>query len=222
MKAEHGLLMYPHEVRAVLDDRQIRFTRVIKPQPVTKDKEFQERPEIISDGTLYFSSLYLNIKCPYGKVGDKLWVRESWRCTGGGSLRNIIYRAEGDSAMSFCGIDDGRSGILHVPESHWAEWDRLVYKTNKSCNWRSPIHMYKWVARLWLEVTGVRVERVQDITHGDMRREGIEGTPCGPGLQDYSYEKEFAELWDSINKKRGYGWDKNPWVWVIEFRRIAE
>ncbi|GAG51143.1 unnamed protein product, partial [marine sediment metagenome] len=110
----------------------------------------------------------LGIKCPYGTVGDLLWVREGWRCTGGGDLRNIIYRAEGDSAMSFCGVEDGRVGILHVPEPHWAEWDRLVYKTNRSCNWRSPIHMPKWATRIWLEITGIRVERVQEISDADV------------------------------------------------------
>ena len=73
----------------------------------------------------YHTSKSGRFKCPYGKVGDRLWVKETWRCTGGGDLRNIIYQAEGDTAMSFCGVDDGRTEILKVPESHWSEWDKI-------------------------------------------------------------------------------------------------
>ncbi len=175
-------------------------------------------------------------KCPYDIVGDKLYVRETWRCTGGGDTRNIIYRAEGDTPMSFCGIDDGRTGILHVSEDHWQEWDRLVYKTRKSCDWRSPIHMYKWAARIWLEITNIRVERVQDISEEDAKAEGIESfvktwdkfakniykRQAWESFKRGNLRKAFSCLWDSINDKRGFGWDENPWVWVIEFKRISD
>ncbi len=157
------------------------------------------------------------------KVGDTLWVRETWRCTGGGDLRNIIYRAEGDSALSFCGIDDGRMEILHVPEPHWVEWDRLVYKTNRGCDWRSPIHMFKWAARIFLEITNIRVERVQDIMGADCVREGC---PLLHPTDRYKAADEahewFQKLWDPINAKRGYDWDKNPFVWVIGFKLILK
>lgn len=200
-------------VRAILDGRKTQTRRIAKlPAEWHKGRgAFKNNPhgdeEFVIHGDCGTKTMY----CPRGRVGDRLWVREDWRCTGGGTDRNIIYRADGDSTMSYCGVDDGRTGILHVPEEHWAEWDRLVYKTNRGCNWRLPTHMPKWAARIWLEVTGVRVERVQDTIHGDMRKEGVKGILTGPGTQDCSYEKAFMKLWE---------WDKNPWVWVVEFKVI--
>ena len=162
------------------------------------------------------------------KVRDTIiWIRETWRCAGGGDLRNIIYRAEGDSALSFCGIDDGRVGILHVPEPHWAEWDRLVYKTNRGCDWRPSIHMPRWAARIFLGITGLRDERVQEIRWQDCRAEGI--TLIGDELVFNNQEQKhfllrtkFNRLWDLIDAKRHkgiYAWKKNRIVKAIEFKR---
>jgi hypothetical protein len=94
--------------------------------------------------------------------------------------------------------------------------------------------MPKWAARIWLEITGVRVERVQDITPGDCEAEGIERGPCEcppdpPGYGHHSLcpnsdaflLSEFRGLWDSLNAPRGYGWDANPWVWVYAFRVLS-
>lgn len=77
--------------------------------------------------------------------------------------------------------------------------------------------MPKEIARIFLRVTDVRVERVQDITEQDAEREGVKSyDPM------FSSKEEFAVLWDSLNAKRGYGWDKNPWVWVYTFERIEK
>jgi len=197
--AEKPIIFSTVMVRAILDGRKTVTRRIIKPQPVTQP-EYQEKPTITTDGTLYFSRLHRNIKMP-SQVGDILWVKEGWRCTGGGSDRNIIYKADGDTPMSFCGIDDGRKSILHVAEPYWAEWDRLVYRTDRGCNWRSARFMFKWAARLWLEVLNVRPERLQDTTNA---------------------LEEDAMLWDKLNKSRGYSWDSNPWIWRYEFRRLEE
>jgi len=90
-----------------------------------------------------------------------------------------------------------------------AEWDK--WENRKSQFGKTPGRfMYKSLARIWLEITGVRVERVQEITQSDCISEGI----C-PHLPCY-----FQKLWDSLNAKRGFGWDKNPWVRVIEFKKI--
>jgi hypothetical protein len=80
------------------------------------------------------------------------------------------------------------------------------------------IHMPRIASRITLEITAVRVERVQVITRADAIAEG-----CQPGETtegDYSYELGFLDLWDSINAKRGPSWESNPWVWVVEFRRV--
>jgi hypothetical protein len=87
--------------------------------------------------------------------------------------------------------------------------------------WRPSIFMPRSASRLLLEVTAVRVERVQDISEEDAKDEGvtlIDGNPLRHDGLDYS--SEFTGLWDSINAKRGYGWDSNPWVWVVSFKRI--
>ena len=219
---ERPILFTGEMVRAILDGRKSQTRRVIKSQPTRGFNSVSREGEywvFHSDKDNHY-----HIKAKY-EVGDRLWVRETWRCTGGGSLRNIIYKAEGDTAMSYCGVDDGRTGILHVPEPHWAEWDRLVYKTDRGCNWRSPIHMYKWAARIWLEITRVSVERVQDIKRGDVLAEGVGQIHIDKYLRhnfhpDDAHGLAFRELWDSINAKRGYGWDFNPWVWVVELRKV--
>lgn len=141
--------------------------------------------------------------CPYGAPGDHLWVRETWdgvRLTGGSSL--VSYRADGDTPVH----DDGK--------------------------WRPSIHMPRWASRITLEVTGVRVERVQDISESDALAEGVYATEVYGEEESKAtitsmpprldYRSPFKSLWDSINAKRGFGWDVNPHVWVVEFKVIKE
>ena len=222
MSKEKPILFTAEMVKAIREGRKTVTRRVINPQPEVFDNAGY--PD------------YVCLKHRY-QVGDLLWVKEGWRCTGGGTERNIIYRADGDTPISFCGIDDGRKSILHVAEPYWAEWDRLVYKTDKSSDWRSSRFMPKWVARTWLEVVSVRPERVQDITEEDAKLEGIRGYSAhGGGTHfnpvmiypafpekggGFSTAKEAFEcLWDSINAKRGYSWESNPFVWRIEFKEL--
>ena len=218
---EIPLLLNGDMVRAEREGRKTQTRRPIKPQPDTShwkpeyiDKPKEWRPMVqlgpvhhgydpaqwvLHDKDSAVGSVgYTMRKNPLGCVGDLLWVRETWRCTGGGDLRNILYRAEGDTAMSYCGVDDGRTEILKVPEEHWAEWDRLVYETNTSCDWRPSIHMPKWVARTWLKVTGVRVERVQDISEGDAKAEGVAPENAACNCPGGAYKNGFCGLWDSI------------------------
>lgn len=99
-----------------------------------------------------------------------------------------------------------------------------IYRTDRGCEhdaerWTPSIHMPRWASRITLEVTGVRVERLQNIGEGDAKAEGVQmpdGTPTPP--EWWSYRREFAHLWEQIN---GPGsWDANPWAWVVEFKRI--
>jgi len=97
-------------------------------------------------------------------------------------------------------------------------------ETGEIVPWTPSIHMPRWASRIQLRITDVRVERVQDISIDDIEAEGITHPLDGPHANQYWREEmgnDFAKLWDSINAKRGYGWDSNPWVWVIEFERIA-
>lgn len=136
------------------------------------------------------------ICCPYGQSGDRLWVRETWAA-----------RHEYDGHKP-----------AHIPAL--ARWHYSATEDRGGLLWRPSIHMPRWASRITLEVTEVRVERLQDITHGDIEAEGI---PCGgaprPTLeQRAAHCSAWRSLWESIN---GPGsWDANPWVWAVSFRRI--
>jgi hypothetical protein len=158
----------------------------------------------------------LVIACPYGRPGDRLWVRESF--AGPDHIGNgdqgvvgfgIEYKADGAfRAHGDCGCDGPCSGVLI---SH---------------PWKPSIHMPRQFSRIMLEITAVRVEQLQTITEDDARAEGCEGHRASDGYdidptRDVDPVEEYRELWDSLNAKRGYGWDVNPWVWVLSFQRIA-
>ena len=210
--SEKPILFNSEILRAILADRKTQTRRIAKlPEKWHRGKAaFKNNPHGDEEYIIHGDCGTLNTYCPYGRVGDRLWVRETWRCTGGGDLRNIIYKAEGDTAMSFCGVDDGRTGILHVPEPHWEEWDRLVYGTKRGCNWRSPIHMYKWACRIWLKITGIRVEMLKEISDNDIICEGFET------------REDFYGTIIKINRAKNPEEFLNKWVWAIEFKRIEK
>ena len=144
--------------------------------------------------------------CPYGCPGDRLWVKETWKPHCEGPISDefplgtcVKYRADGAMVKPTAWTNE---------QGAWCE------AREESEQWRSPLHMPRWASRITLEVTGVRVERVQDISESDARCEGIDAY-----VKDGFARAEFVCLWNSINEKRGFGWDVNPWVWVIEFRK---
>lgn len=209
---EHPILFSTEMIRAILDGRKNQTRRVIMPQPISVLHEDE-------GGHFEYKGIQVDFEtdlipyCPYGKVGDTLWVRERLSLWPG---TVAIYEADGEQMPS----------PMDQEQQNWLnDYKRATVPS---------IHMPRWAARIFLEITNIRVERVQDIIHKDMRAEGIDGIWCGPGLQDYSYEKPFMDLWDSINAKRyetihhtdgtterrllNYSWDKNPHVWVIEFK----
>lgn len=141
--------------------------------------------------------------------GDHLWVRETWAYVGPGS----------GSDLPDC-VEERKNPAHHTPRNCW-------YAANgeRGIRWTPSIHMPRWASRITLEVTGVRVERVQDITVEDAEREGCD-QPDWPryykGIVVFDAREAFAYLWDDINGPRGHGWERNPWVWVVEFRRLME
>jgi hypothetical protein len=193
-------------VRAILDGTKTMTRRVIKPQPDLsilkesyRDLEFEFRRMPVLGPTHVpsewgFCAKYdkpncvpiYGYKCPYGTIGDRLWVRETWNGTQG---ECIAYRAT-DPTM------DGEP-------------------------WRPSIYMPRWASRITLEITDIRVERLQDISEEDARAEGV-GVHGGCNADETEYgvnaRGPFSRLWDSINAKR-HPWASNPWVWVIEFGR---
>jgi hypothetical protein len=208
---EHPIIMTGESVRAILDGRKTQTRRVIKdapPYPFTivhvhdEDWGFR-RTSGLTDH--YF-------KCPYGKVGDRLWVREAFRYARiglgcGGSATCVEYK-----------ISNGKINFKNKA-GKYPKLKSNKDKQGQHARWRSPIFMPKWAARIWLEITNIRAERLRDISLEDIAAEGI--ADLGGGAQAV-IDCFINEVWDPINEKRGYGWNENPFVWVIEFKRISD
>ncbi|HDS9361821.1 morphogenetic protein [Klebsiella pneumoniae] len=207
---ERGMIFNGEMVRAILDGRKTQTRRIIKDCTVGRDqiskfiqieKKFigcypEDVPELIREC------------CPYGVPGDRIWVRETFQ----GPLFNYEQMDEylEDSSKfekpEFCqyAADGG-----HRPEYQDAD-DNLRH------GWRPSIHMPRWASRIQLEITGVRVERLQSITLGDICKE------VGCGLYDFRPATYGFQVWEELWKSI-YGaesWNANPWVWVIEFKRV--
>lgn len=234
---ERPILFSGPMVRAILEGSKTMTRRVVKPQPPTVfvpeegfvfcDEEgivWGRQRVLTGCGSIDvdafpFPSIDSPIPCPYGQPGDRMWVRETFGIfDSAGNERTVVYRADGD---------DGPGTWLEVPEDKYFNDDYFPADER----WRPSIHMPRWASRITLEITDVRVERVQEITEKDS---ALEGTLECDGLFDEAeycrLTKEmgdamgdltpaFRQLWDSINGKT-HPWESNPWVWVISFKRI--
>jgi len=220
MNKEHPILFTGEMVRAILEDRKKQTRRVVKPQPYKDD---YSKPTL-KDGLWAFPSEVrypMITSCPYGVFGDRLWVRETFG----------IFDVDADEDIAICFKADDS-------DAKWFKDKKEDFNDLRLGKWRSPIHLPKWACRLWLEITGIRAERVQEINHKDALSEGCYDFVVESDSKYYNDHEftvnapngdihrqtaliAFRELWDSINAKRGYGWESNPWVWVIEFKKGA-
>ena len=209
---ETGILFNAAMVRAILDGRKTMTRRVVKdiPRGFEFDGKYGHIKSPHPKANRFGAFIRRNnefggecdiLPCPYGQPGDRLWVRET---------HALVY------ARCWSGLP-----CVQEPDGHrWAYYregfDRAAPR------WRPSIHMPRWASRITLEITGVRVERLQEITEKDARAEGVYPIvrPGLNGCEERYYYAAFRELWESINAKRGYGWAVNPWCWVVEFRRI--
>ncbi|MCA1811424.1 MAG: hypothetical protein LC623_05375 [Halobacteriales archaeon] len=236
MPTERGILFQDRLVRALLRDLnpKTQTRRLVKPPPregwhptverynptvINRHGDEEPGPEVFGAADEEQGRV-----CPYGAPGDRLWVREAWHpvSTGG-----VHYRADWSGGFT-CGCFG--VGVGGLPR------------------WRPSIHLRRADARLLLEVTQVRVERLQDISEADARAEGVEpsgngwlgparpvkqpvgfarkqpGVVLGPMTEQRLYataHEAFMHLWDSINGDRpGASWAENPWVWAITFQRV--
>lgn len=161
--------------------------------------------------------------CPYGQPGDSLWVRETWRPAFDTELHCCVeYRADG-------ALVKPKSGSLTEDQGHRFA-DDCPDDADLHMKWRPSIHMPRWARRITLEITGVRVERVADTSEDDAKAEGCWplyrhpiADPRGrfPNKDTRSYRSDFMNLWDSIYMDQGLGLEANPWVWVVEFKRVV-
>jgi hypothetical protein len=213
---EHPIIFSGAMVRAILAGKT-QTRRVIKPQPKGWGGEFQDDGfgAWCIAGDQDYSE---RIKCPYGKVGDHLWVRETWRIADESSA---TWTESGFVTVEYA---DGTTMKTDecVWNDNWHQWWEKYIKSNTRKGHPS-IFMPKWASRLSLKITGIRVERVQDITVRDVRAEGWPAERyLFPGVNESDKCMDwFRKLWDSINGKRGYSWESNPWCWCISFRRVA-
>jgi hypothetical protein len=182
-------------VRAILAGQKTQTRRAVKGFALELLGPDNFTPEYVA--------LPENHLCPYGVPGDRLWVRETW-APNDGSAGGHLYRADHDAASGYHKLDL-KTGV----------WTHSVSR------WRPSIHMPRAVSRITLEITGVRVERLQEISEADATAEGVEtwatGAMSPEGQRDYSAIGKFERLWSSINGIES--WHADPFVWVVEFKR---
>lgn len=219
-------------VRAILEDRKTQTRRILKNQPVDIRRVFMK-----SEGLAYVENAHgveipLEV-CKFGKPDDLLWVKE--KCCYLDVMKSALSNFQGD------GID---RWIVQVEYEDGKEHEVIVdgdrpkaTRQRGEIGWRSSIHMHRWASRINLEITGVRVERLQDISEADAIAEGAQRFEALPAIHPYGQDPRwsmeipistdeclgsarmaFANFFMKVN---GEGlWDANPWVWVIEFKRI--
>ena len=202
-------------VKAILEGRKTQTRRVIKPQPPSKfPYPWLSGSRVIwSEKEAGDYPMWNNFsQCPYGQVGDRLGVKETHYRWGHWSKNGLTKT--GKQKWTFKHENDEVRYFDNPPEA-------VQRNSFRGTAWykRPSIFLPKRYIRTWLEITDVRVERVQEISEDDAKAEGIGWQFEQQRIPQYweSYKKAFSVLWDSINAKRGYGWDVNPWVWVIGF-----
>ncbi|HCA7895008.1 TPA: hypothetical protein MX478_001765 [Pseudomonas aeruginosa] len=204
---ERPILFTGPMVRAILEGRKTVTRRVVSPQP-----DFLG--SMVDPNTPFKTldaGLHARITCPYGEPGDRLWVREAWAA---------------DAQVDAIAPSDLSQG-----EPIWYPADLSVRQTGCSMiskgRVRPSIHMPRWASRILLEITAVRVERLQDISEEQALAEGVRGEPCDHARQACAdigcwgdtAKGAFGFLWESLNGEGS--WAANPWVWVVEFKRVT-
>lgn len=214
---ERGVLFNAPMVRALLDGSKTQTRRAIKlphMNPLGKwepstfggpDGGRTRAGETVPlQGSIWHTRTGDCLGCQHGVPGDRLWVRETW----------MADPPIDDSwpSTQFAGCRPRDHSL--IPEDY-RKPEHCLYRATETADlhgWTPGIHMFRWASRITLELTGVRAERLQDISEADAIAEGITHSTLNDPRVEYRW------LWESIN---GPGsWDTNPWVWVIEFKRV--
>ncbi|VVN70895.1 hypothetical protein PS718_00420 [Pseudomonas fluorescens] len=242
---ERPILFSAPMVRAILDGRKTVTRRAVNPQPVlTEGSGFSWKGHLFGCGSDNRETTrnFSRHCCPFGKPGDRLWVRETWYCDHSEVMRGPYLKPD-DLDVSEA-RDDGT--LVYAADG------LTPYEADQPV-WKPSIHMPRWACRILLEITDVRVERLQDISEEQAQAEGCfftdYGRKCGhtgsgwtevgdcpapeahhPQRNGWMWDKTsspneclgtatwaFANLWQSV----GGDWDANPWLWVVEFKRVT-
>lgn len=208
---ERPILFSGPMVRAIVAGRKTVTRREIKPRMRSSDTQFElhQQPDgswrplhTFDESCMDAHGTEHPIVCPYGQIGDRLWVREAW----------------------------AQINVAQAPGESWVVYRECDNRTDYGGPWKPSIHMRRRDSRILLEVIDVRVERLQDISEQQALAEGVrlytDHAECGDwyhveGIETYSADprKSFELLWTGINGAES--WQSNPWVWIVEFRRIV-
>ena len=209
---ERPILFSAPMVRAILDGSKTQTRRVVKPQPI-EDRLHDHVERKYGLFTWWAGNRTFSIqhqaRCPYGQPGDRLWVRETWNVTHHSQLapgENIAKSAEDCVRDNNGFMPSCAEGVVYAADGVTS------HPVHGKARWRPSIHMPRWASRILLEITDVRVERLQDISEADAISEGVQHSTLNDPRVEYRW------LWESINGPDS--WAANPWVWVIEFQRI--
>ena len=219
---ERPIIMGAESVRAILEGRKTQTRRVIDPHkyniggwdmPRTKE-DIEAGYPVAENADGDFVSVV--DWCPYGRVGDRLWVRET--------VFFETFHQQSDEELERDGFNPNIGVWVYRADNH-------DYPTI-TANWTSPMFMPREASRITLEITDIRVERLQDISEEDAKAEGISrdfAYECNGWVPSYTdpdsggyadYIAAYRTLWDYLNAKRGYPWESNPWVWVVTFEVV--
>ena len=196
---ERGILFQAEMVRAILEGRKTQTRRALRIQPL------DILPMNIHNEWATLQTRDHNhgnvIRCRFGVPGDRLWVREKWG----------VHRLDGIVIKEF-------PNVLYAADTstRLVTTDKVWKYVEDKFRWRPSIFMPRWASRITLEIVNIRVERVGDISEADAIAEGI--PPFLPSPSKIPI-MQYATLWNRINQKSDFGWDVNPYVWVIEFKR---
>lgn len=202
MIKEKPILFNGDMVRAILDGRKTQTRRVVNPMGGEQKKWLT--PDLIN-------------KVPHGEIINGGWQMHHPKA----GENHMGVHVENNSPLGWIKCPFGAvGGNLWVRETFqlWDVWDDgIIYRADNEKydglgKWKPSVHMPRWASRIQLEITDIRVERLQDISNDDVFAEGIDMWKCGiPKLG-------FFDVWQSINGAKS--WDANPWVWVVEFKRL--
>lgn len=244
---ERGMIFNGEMVRALLDGRKTQTRRIMKPQPGPCPRGGHWWPSNVFKTMLHVEEEMQNDKggwgglvgdaCPFGDVGDRIWVRETWATLGNedgccvdweGNLCKGDERSAARIYRASCEQRPGDYGLWSIPDD--AYWKPHTKEHKFEGAWRPSIHMPRWASRITLEITDVRVERLNAISEEDAEAEGIDmealydSQDCYDCIADHNMTGRptvtgaFKYLWESIYGEES--WKANSWVWVIEFKRV--